>query len=215
MPGFFEIYVETNFSAAHSLVGYQGDCARVHGHNWSVEVFVRCKELDNIGIGIDFREIKTTVKDVLMNLDHFNLAAIIASYLAARWSLRKIYSEKWWDRKERAYSDIIASLYDIMQYCEYQRDHYEWGRELSEDKEKEFREKYNDAYWKLKKVTDIGGFVISKDAADVLKDLRGRPKLDWDDNPPCEIYNQDYEYHKQTLDKVVAIANRDLKATKA
>jgi 6-pyruvoyltetrahydropterin/6-carboxytetrahydropterin synthase len=73
MPGLFEIYVRSDFSAAHSLVGYQGDCARVHGHNWNVEVFVRCRELDKIGIGIDFRHIKTAVKEVLMNLDHTNL----------------------------------------------------------------------------------------------------------------------------------------------
>lgn len=69
----FEVYVKTRFSAAHSLKGYPGDCARVHGHNWVVEVFVQCKELDEIGIGIDFRDIKQAVKDVLEGLDHFHL----------------------------------------------------------------------------------------------------------------------------------------------
>jgi 6-pyruvoyltetrahydropterin/6-carboxytetrahydropterin synthase len=73
MPGVFEVYVKTHFSAAHSLKGYQGDCARTHGHNWIIEVFVQCKELDKIGIGIDFRDIKNTVKEVLSELDHFNL----------------------------------------------------------------------------------------------------------------------------------------------
>lgn len=73
MPGIFEVYVKTHFSAAHALIGYPGDCARVHGHNWMVEVYVKCKELDEIGIGIDFREIKQAVKKVIKNLDHFNL----------------------------------------------------------------------------------------------------------------------------------------------
>lgn len=73
MPGVFEVYVKTHFSAAHSLKGYQGDCARTHGHNWIIEAFVKCKELDKIGIGIDFRDIKQSVKDVLEDLDHFNL----------------------------------------------------------------------------------------------------------------------------------------------
>jgi len=73
MAGVFEVYVKTHFSAAHSLKGYPGDCARIHGHNWIVEVFVRCKRLDEIGIGIDFRGIKQAVKDVLEGLDHFNL----------------------------------------------------------------------------------------------------------------------------------------------
>ena len=73
MPGVFEIYVQTHFSAAHALRGYPGDCARTHGHNWIIDVFVRCTALDEIGIGIDFRTIKRHVKDVLKDLDHVHL----------------------------------------------------------------------------------------------------------------------------------------------
>ncbi|EFK06594.1 queuosine biosynthesis protein QueD [delta proteobacterium NaphS2] len=73
MSSVFEIYVQTHFSAAHALNGYPGDCARVHGHNWIIDVFVRCRKLDDIGIGIDFRDIKKSVKNVLKGLDHFNL----------------------------------------------------------------------------------------------------------------------------------------------
>jgi 6-pyruvoyltetrahydropterin/6-carboxytetrahydropterin synthase len=73
MPGVFEVYVKTHFSAAHSLLGYKGDCARVHGHNWMIEVFIRCQKLDEIGIGIDFREVESGVKEILQDLDHFNL----------------------------------------------------------------------------------------------------------------------------------------------
>ena len=73
MPGVFEVYVKAHFSAAHSLRDYPGDCVRVHGHNWIVETFVKCKELDETGIGIDFKEIKKAVKEVIRGLDHFNL----------------------------------------------------------------------------------------------------------------------------------------------
>lgn len=73
MPGVFEVYVKTHFSAAHSLLGYPGDCARIHGHNWIIEVYVQCKELNEIGIAIDFRDIKAAVKDVLSRMDHSNL----------------------------------------------------------------------------------------------------------------------------------------------
>ncbi|MCX5846449.1 MAG: 6-carboxytetrahydropterin synthase QueD [Deltaproteobacteria bacterium] len=70
MPGVFEICVETHFSAAHSLIGYQGNCAQIHGHNWIVEVFVRCRELNDIGIGIDFRDVRQAIKDLIKDLDH-------------------------------------------------------------------------------------------------------------------------------------------------
>jgi 6-pyruvoyltetrahydropterin/6-carboxytetrahydropterin synthase len=70
MPGVFEICVEAQFSAAHSLAGYDGDCRHVHGHNWTVEVFVRCRELNAVGIGIDFRSIKQVVRDIIADIDH-------------------------------------------------------------------------------------------------------------------------------------------------
>ncbi len=73
MSGMFEINVRIQFAAAHSLRGYQGDCAGIHGHNWNVEVFIRCRKLDEIGIGIDFREVKQAVGDVLEGLDHSHL----------------------------------------------------------------------------------------------------------------------------------------------
>jgi len=78
MPGIFEVYVQTHFAAAHRLVGYAGDCARLHGHNWVVEVTVRCRELDGIGMGMDFRDIRERVKEVTAALDHQNLNALDA-----------------------------------------------------------------------------------------------------------------------------------------
>ncbi len=70
MPGVFEICVEAQFSAAHSLKGYKGNCAQMHGHNWIVEVFVKCLELNNIGIGMDFRDIRQAIKNIINDLDH-------------------------------------------------------------------------------------------------------------------------------------------------
>ncbi len=73
MPGVYEVYVKTHFSAAHRLHGYPGDCARMHGHNWIVEVYVRCSALDDLGIGMDFRDIRGAVKEVLERMDHCDL----------------------------------------------------------------------------------------------------------------------------------------------
>jgi len=73
MAGIFEVYIETHFSAAHALKDYPGDCAKLHGHNWIIRVYVSCLELNNIGIGIDFRVIKENVMEVLTVLDHCNI----------------------------------------------------------------------------------------------------------------------------------------------
>ncbi len=69
----FDIFIKTHFSAGHHLRDYPGDCENPHGHNWSVEVTVRALELDKLGMGIDFRTIKNSVKKMMGDLDHRNL----------------------------------------------------------------------------------------------------------------------------------------------
>jgi len=66
----FEISVESHFAAAHRLNNYHGACENLHGHNFKVEVIVRCEKLDQIYIGIDFKELKEHLRDVISTLDH-------------------------------------------------------------------------------------------------------------------------------------------------
>lgn len=66
----FTAKVMEGFSAAHSLRGYQGDCERLHGHNYRVEVAVESSKLDTCGIVVDFRDLKQHLKKVLAGLDH-------------------------------------------------------------------------------------------------------------------------------------------------
>lgn len=66
----FRAKVVGSFSAAHRLREYQGDCERLHGHNYRVEVVVSSPSLDAQGIVMDFRELKRLLKGVLDGLDH-------------------------------------------------------------------------------------------------------------------------------------------------
>ncbi len=153
--------------------------------------------------------------DFLLKIFPGIITAVLASYLAARWSMRKFYSEQWWQRKERAYVEIIDNLYALIQYCEIQKKDYGAGTSHSEEKESVFREKYSQALWEIKKTTDIGGFVISSKAAGILKELRDRPRLDWNENPLWELYEQDYDYYRDALNKIVSAAKEDLNANRA
>jgi 6-pyruvoyltetrahydropterin/6-carboxytetrahydropterin synthase len=74
----FELSVKSRFSAAHHLVDYQGTCAKLHGHNWEIEVVVQGRELDATGILVDFRELKAAVAVVMKEIDHSDLNALDA-----------------------------------------------------------------------------------------------------------------------------------------
>ncbi len=69
----FELTVREEFSAAHQLRGYEGACEKLHGHNWKVEVTVRGERLNEIGILLDFKELRKALREVLAELDHRNL----------------------------------------------------------------------------------------------------------------------------------------------
>jgi len=69
----FDIFIKTHFAGAHHLRDYPGDCEHLHGHNWKVEVTVRATELDELGMGIDFKVLKKEVNKVIDQLDHQNL----------------------------------------------------------------------------------------------------------------------------------------------
>lgn len=70
----FEIEIDRSFSAAHQLRGYNGDCCKLHGHNYKITVIIRASELDEIGIALDFKKLKSEVDSLLAEYDHTNLS---------------------------------------------------------------------------------------------------------------------------------------------
>ena len=73
MAGQFEVMIERNFSSAHQLRGYKGKCENLHGHNYKIEIYARGRELDNIGLLVDFGELKEAADEIVQYLDHRNI----------------------------------------------------------------------------------------------------------------------------------------------
>jgi 6-pyruvoyltetrahydropterin/6-carboxytetrahydropterin synthase len=66
----FELTILVDFEAAHFIKDYPGKCSRLHGHNWKVEVAVCGNKLNQLGMLIDFHDLKAEVKHVIDTLDH-------------------------------------------------------------------------------------------------------------------------------------------------
>lgn len=69
----YELTVSVDFEAAHRIVDYPGKCDRLHGHNWLVDVTVTGQNLNELGMLIDFKELKAEVNQVINQLDHIYL----------------------------------------------------------------------------------------------------------------------------------------------
>lgn len=50
------------FCAGHRLVGHEGKCAALHGHNYTAEFHVTAAGVDSVGRVVDFAELKTRLK---------------------------------------------------------------------------------------------------------------------------------------------------------
>jgi 6-pyruvoyltetrahydropterin/6-carboxytetrahydropterin synthase len=96
----FELVLQVGFAAAHNLRGYHGNCEKLHGHNWQLDIYLRSNGLDDQGMVLDFKLAKQHLKPVLEQLDHQYLNDIdyfreknpttenIAQYVAQQLAVR-------------------------------------------------------------------------------------------------------------------------------
>jgi hypothetical protein len=139
------------------------------------------------------------------------MTTVCAAFFSARWAIRRTFEEKWWERKEQAYIEIIDALYDLLRFSSFEVSRYQDSDDQEHPKAKEFSVLYSNAFWKVQKMTDIGSFVISESAAKVLQKLRDRPSLDWGENHPMEIREEESAHYREALNEIRICAKADLK----
>ena len=66
----YKLNVKSHFSSAHKLIGYDGPCKNLHGHNWEVRIGILCEDTDDIGLTIDFGIVKDDLNEIIEKLDH-------------------------------------------------------------------------------------------------------------------------------------------------
>lgn len=72
----YTIKKRLEISASHSLnLAYESKCENLHGHNWIICIYCRNKDLNDIGMVIDFYHIKQKIQN---KLDHKNLNDVLS-----------------------------------------------------------------------------------------------------------------------------------------
>jgi len=72
----YEVYVATQFEAAHRLVGDFGPATRTHGHTYRMEVVLRGENLGEDGTLYDIGLLRTAVEDLAASLHYRDLDEI-------------------------------------------------------------------------------------------------------------------------------------------
>src|SRR4051812_5621063 len=106
-----------------------------------------------------------------MNLFVGLAVAITSSMITVRLTLRRFYSEKWWERKSAAYTAIIEALHHLREYTDTNLDFTYRGKDLPEDADKALTANLRQAMADLRKHRDVGSLVISDQAIALLNRL--------------------------------------------
>src|ERR687894_2766143 len=72
----YEVYVASQFEAAHRLVGDFGPATRTHGHTYRLEVIVRGESLSDEGTLYDIGELRSAVEDLASSLHYRDLSEV-------------------------------------------------------------------------------------------------------------------------------------------
>ena len=82
------------FSASHQLTGLPADhqCARLHGHNYKVEIVLSSSTLNDIGFVVDYGELHP-FQSIIDTLDHRHLNDILAFNPTAENIAKWLYDE--------------------------------------------------------------------------------------------------------------------------
>lgn len=89
---------EFSFEMAHALMGYDGPCRNVHGHSYYLFVTVAGTPLDDdrhpkLGMVMDFGDLKTIVKRVIVDVFDHALVLNKAMPSASTSSLQKHFAK--------------------------------------------------------------------------------------------------------------------------
>lgn len=103
----FQVSVEETFSSGHALRGYRGKCENLHGHNYRVRVKLEGPQLNDIGLLVDFTDLKRVLRSIIAGLDHqfLNDLAPFKTVNPSAENLAKYFC----DETQRLLSDLPAS----------------------------------------------------------------------------------------------------------
>lgn len=68
-----KLYLKRKIAASHYLPDYAGDCSKMHGHTWLVEVWLEGPVNPTTGMLVDFR----LVKNIIDTCDHCTLNDVL------------------------------------------------------------------------------------------------------------------------------------------
>ena len=144
------------------------------------------------------------------------IVGTVIAYLTVRLSIRQFYSQRWWDRKAEAYTDILEAIYNMNYSTRALINFYEDDSSvLDVPTTNELVEKFIENYNEVRRHSLIGAFAISSEAADAISLLLSDIATDEADRSDLEsmmaVLNVRAEIISGRIADIRDLAKKDLK----
>jgi hypothetical protein len=116
-------------------------------------------------------EIQIDWVQLFSNFGSSVVIAIITAIITVRLALNRFYAEKWWERKYSSYASVIESLHHVKNHADTNLTFALRNREISAEGDAHLNSKLEGAMAELRMQLDIGAFLLSKEAVNVMNKL--------------------------------------------
>jgi hypothetical protein len=142
------------------------------------------------------------------------VVAIITATVTVWLSFRRFRSEKVWERKERAYSEIVDALQRTKHFFSVEVQAMENYSELPRARQEELRSKAEASEDEIRKAIDTGALLISPLALKELHEYWRKSEEAWDPSNAYYFFaEQKLMAVTKCLEQVIVIARHDLGIT--
>ena len=108
---------------------------------------------------------------MIENLISALVVAFAASWVTVRLSLKRFYSERWWERRLDAYSALIEALHRMNRTIEEEFEAARQDRQLSDSEIQEGRSVWADSKREIARATDLASFLLNAEVDSKLRKL--------------------------------------------
>lgn len=111
------------------------------------------------------------VKGMLIALIPALVVSVVTAIITVRLSLSQFHSERWWDKRAEAYSQIMEQLSYLIYYHQAWMDEDLGLSKMSGNKKLELQKRYNKTWEDLTRVAAMGSYIVSADTSAAVEDL--------------------------------------------
>ena len=149
--------------------------------------------------------------DVLLKILSGIAIATVSAVITVRLSTQKFRTERWWDKKVGAYERVLEAFHNAKKFNSEHLRAAQLASDLSDEREAELTKLANDARDEIARASDIGSFVLSNEAQEILsnysREIDSVPRQDtW-----WEHLDIEWEITNRRMKEFIAEAHRDLK----